>query len=575
MPNVQSVSFTNPYSQEEADIERARKMAEMLQAQGSAPMDINRNTGMFNARISPLEGIGKIAQSFAGAFTSQKAEDKQKELTEKYQQDYRDMVAKGLNQLQGTPAQPGGDYEDSMGIGRSNPGQAAVAPNPTGALATFGGHPMGAQFAPMAMQQIQRQQMIQALSGGQGGQPGAPAAPGAPQQGGAPAAGMQAPPGVPPQAMGGPAGGQPLQVWLQVDPSGKAYIEQLAKDYAAGQKPMAVAEGGSVWQPGKGFVATRPKLGEGVLPITNAQGDITGVKPMPGDAEAQAARTGAIEGAKAGFDMVTVQTPQGPKMMTRAQAAQMAGGGQQTPPGPQVPDYKTALEGFRNGGTGSVEIAGKPPLLPVGPLPQELRAPASGPGIPLQDQASQKAETEIGQGLGKRYNEIQDAGFGANQKLNKVSRLGTLLDNVTTGKLSPAGYELAGYAQSFGFPVSKNLPNAQAVKAIANELALELRNPAGGAGMPGAMSDADRNYLQGLIANLDKTPEANKMMVEGMKKLAERERDIAKLAREYKRKTGTFNDGFYDELDKFSRENPLFGGQQGSPDDPLGLRKNP
>jgi len=79
--------------------------------------------------------------------------------------------------------------------------------------------------------------------------------------------------------------------------------------------------------------------------------------------------------------------------------------------------------------------------------------------------------------------------------------------------------------------------------------------------MPGAMSDADRNYLQGLIANLDKTPGANKLLIEGMQKMAERERDVARLAREYKKKNGSFDDGFYDELDKFSKQNPLFGGK--------------
>ncbi len=187
-----------------------------------------------------------------------------------------------------------------------------------------------------------------------------------------------------------------------------------------------------------------------------------------------------------------------------------------------------------------------------------------GGGIPLQDPAAQRTDTLIGEGLGKRYNEIQDAGYSANQKINKFSRLGGLLENLDTGKLAPAGFELSAYAKSLGMPIGEKLDNAQAAKAVANEIALELRNPSGGAGMPGAMSDADREYLRSMVAGLDKTPGSNKLLVEGMTKLAERERDISKLARDYKKRTGKFDDGFYDELQSFSDKNPLFKGGQSS-----------
>jgi hypothetical protein len=41
-------------------------------------------------------------------------------------------------------------------------------------------------------------------------------------------------------------------------------------------------------------------------------------------------------------------------------------------------------------------------------------------------------------------------------------------------------------------------------------------------------------------------------------KLAERERDVAKMARSYKKRTGKFDDGFYEELADWSQKNPLF-----------------
>lgn len=68
----------------------------------------------------------------------------------------------------------------------------------------------------------------------------------------------------------------------------------------------------------------QPKVGEGIA-MNNGQ-----ASPIPGYAQANAVIAGkqaeATEGAKAGLDMVTVNTPQGPRMMTRSQAVQLSQG---------------------------------------------------------------------------------------------------------------------------------------------------------------------------------------------------------------------------------------------------------
>jgi hypothetical protein len=147
----------------------------------------------------------------------------------------------------------------------------------------------------------------------------------------------------------------------------------------------------------------------------------------------------------------------------------------------------------------------------------------------------------------------------ATSKITRLSRLENLLDQSgKTGKLTPNTMELKAAAESLGFKVDPKLPFQQAAQALSNELALELRNPAGGAGMPGAMSDSDRQFLTNMVPNLAKTPEGNKILLETHKKVAQREKDVAKLAREYKRKTGKFDEGFYEVLNEFSAKNPLF-----------------
>ncbi len=564
MAGIQQVSFTSPYAADEADIERRRRMAEMLQQKADVPLGPTETVGGWAIRKSPWEGLAKVAQGGVAGYQHNQAEERQKALSERYQNDYQQMVAKGLRQLQGTPAQAGGDYEDSMGIGRSNPGQPAAAPDPMGALATFGSHPMGAQFAPLAMQQLQRQQMIQALRGGaqpQGGQPMLQGAGGAPM-------GATAPQGQG-AGVGGPAQGIPMEMWLQIDPSGKSYMEALAKQ----NTPVALREGDMVAPDGQGgyrSVYTQPKLDPGMQPVRGPGGVVTGAQAIPGYSEGRAgiagAQASATGDAAAARDMVTINTPQGPVMMTRAQALQLSGGTQA--PGQPVPQAGGLPAGAMvPSAPGKAEQLTQP--IPAADMPAFNAAIAGrrpgGIGIPLQDQGSTRTEAEIGAGLGKRYTEIQDAGFAANNKINKISRLGSLLESVSTGKLSPAGYEVAAYMKSMGLPVTDKLGNAQAATAAANEFALELRNPSGGAGMPGAMSDSDRSYLQSLVAGVGKDPGANKQIIEAMTKVAERERDVARIAREYKKKKGSFDEGFFDELDKFSKENPLFGNKPPAP----------
>lgn len=197
------------------------------------------------------------------------------------------------------------------------------------------------------------------------------------------------------------------------------------------------------------------------------------------------------------------------------------------------------------------------------------------PNIPAQEYGITKAkagattvqnitrqETEeakaVGKGYGEAFNDIQKSGRAADSKISRYSRLGQLLDGVETGKLTPAFTEVAALADSLGFKIDPNLDAKQAVMALSNEIALTLRNPEGGAGMPGALSDKDREFLVSMTPGLAKTPGGNRMIIETATKLAQRERDIARMARAYRKKHGSLDEGFYDELERFANANPLF-----------------
>ena len=127
-----------------------------------------------------------------------------------------------------------------------------------------------------------------------------------------------------------------------------------------------------------------------------------------------------------------------------------------------------------------------------------------------------------------------------------------------TGKLTPFGVDVASTAASLGFKIDPKLGNKQAADALSKEMALELRNPSGGAGMPGALSNSDREFLMSMTPGLTSDPAGRKLISESMIKLAKRDQEVAKLARDYRKRKGNLDEGFYDELAKFSDANPLF-----------------
>lgn len=520
MPNVQQVSFQSPGTDYSADLyalQRKQALAEALRAQSMQPIEQQQVNGI-PVPISPFQGLNKIMQGATTGMMEKNVERGQRNLAEKSRSELADVLRRGSETL-GTDQMGAANiymqHPMTQGMGLTLAQQSA---NQTALANALRGVGIGSP-------QASPQQALNAetAGGGQAGPTNAAAA-----RIGAPNAGI---PGVSPYAI-------PL---MASQTPGAADIGKVIQSaYAERGKLQNVRPGGTVFDPEAGKpVFTAPQ--GGVQTQWGPQGPTASVVPNAQELAARGAgmTAGAQAAGKAPYDLSVVNTPGNPTLMTHQQQIEAATG-QPMPspfalPGAQVPQGAT-------------------PAVPPGAAPAVPRRA----GLTLQDQGQSRAQVEIGEGIGKRFNAIQESGFNANNKINKFSRLGTLLDDINTGKLAPAGFEIAAYAKSLGIPISEKLDNAQAAKAVANDLALELRNPSGGAGMPGSLSNADRDYLSSMVANLDKTPGANKLLVEGSVKLAQRDREVADLARQYKKKHGQFDEGFYDELAKFSDAHPLF-----------------
>lgn len=179
--------------------------------------------------------------------------------------------------------------------------------------------------------------------------------------------------------------------------------------------------------------------------------------------------------------------------------------------------------------------------------------------------AGKEADKAYGKWTGETFGKIQEAGLAAPADIGRYQQLGNLLSQVNTGRFAGRMQDFKAAAKGLGFDLSAmgvrdDVAPAQAAKALSAQMALELRNPAGGAGMPGALSDKDREFLQSMVPSIENDPAAIKQMIDYRVRIAKRGQEVAALARRYAQSTGRGNidDGFFEQLQQFSNANPLF-----------------
>ena len=321
-----SFNIANPYQTQLEELARRQKMAEIMQQQSFQPIERTSYQGI-EAPISPLSGLAKVLQGYMSGKAQRDISEEKKALGERYKTESSDILGRAFEAGAGTPATPsrmvaetsfapsGSDLTDvnvarvpegQAGAGNivqpayTVPGQAAVPPNSQRMAQLLMTSPDPAHKA-FGLQEMQKNLQTQRFmnAGNAGNVPAAPvAAPTvAPMPSGMPGAAPAAPapqvaaPTTPQAAalsrFGGPAGGQSMAVWMQIDPSGKAYTEQLAKDYTDQNKPTdkirelraaGVKEGSDAWN----FALTDVAMQGGIW-----RRDAQGIKLVPGFAEGQ------------------------------------------------------------------------------------------------------------------------------------------------------------------------------------------------------------------------------------------------------------------------------------------------
>ncbi len=291
----------------------------------------------------------------------------------------------------------------------------------------------------------------------------------------------------------------------------------------------------------------------------------------------------ALAARAAGQDPLAVMGAH-PETAGAAQQAMIAQMGQRQP-GFQA--FGSPATGYKimNKGTGATQ-QDMGPATPVWEQPgwaeaHQKVAAAGAPRVSVAapivsvDTATGKQGAKVQEYYGGAFADAQKAATESTQTLGELHRLDSLLSQVETGRFAGTALELKKAAKGLGIDlgamgISDNVAAGEAATALANEMALKLRNPAGGAGMPGAMSDADRNYLQSMVPGLAMTGPGRRELIKTQETVAKRSQQVAKMMREYVQNPAhqALDSHFFDQLQAFSDANPMFPQAQGTPPAP-------
>lgn len=357
MAAIQNVSLTAPtdYSAESLAIERRRRLAEQLQAQNSEPLQTNQMAGGYVVPVSPYAGLAKALNQGTAGFAMHKADEAQKDLAKRYQDDLSGALTRAQEAQTGFPAMAAAPApSDELGGGPGAPARAAVAPDRQAMVRALMSHPatQGMAMAQMTkdMDAEDRKRKLADALGMTGGS-GAPGAAGGTSGGAA-----------------NPFAGLPPQV-VALMTSGDPELVKLGTTLMEANKGIAQRPGAPVVNPFTGAVIAQPtpSVPNGVQLNVGGPGG-TNAAQVPGYAAAMAgqheipnASTPPIKLPTSGGQTIELTQPEYVQWQKTGQLpprfGQSAAPPQSPPAGPAAapPSFPSAPQGGRAPTAGTVE----------------------------------------------------------------------------------------------------------------------------------------------------------------------------------------------------------------------------
>jgi hypothetical protein len=163
-------------------------------------------------------------------------------------------------------------------------------------------------------------------------------------------------------------------------------------------------------------------------------------------------------------------------------------------------------------------------------------------------------DSEIAKLSAKDYQGFVARAANANKELATINTLESLSGKAFSGAGAGALLQGAKVLKQLGIE-TEGLKESEVYEKLANTLVLDKSQQ-----MSGALSNADMTFLQNTVPSLNTSKEGRKMTFEIGRKLAEREKQVAKLATEFRKQNGgKFDSGeFQIYLDEWKEQNRLF-----------------
>lgn len=191
-------------------------------------------------------------------------------------------------------------------------------------------------------------------------------------------------------------------------------------------------------------------------------------------------------------------------------------------------------------------------------LQAAMRGPSAYPQVNI-DPAAEKYYEARGKADSDAFDKIYTSAEAAQNLNNNLDAFAAVMDGVQTGMLSGVQADLSRLGASLGMEIDPNADSMQAARAISNQLALQVRNPDSGMGMPGAVSNRDISFLTQAMPRIVNTPGGNALIVETLGRLNKRQIERAQMATEFESRNGRFNKAMFErEWKEYIETNPLF-----------------
>jgi hypothetical protein len=190
------------------------------------------------------------------------------------------------------------------------------------------------------------------------------------------------------------------------------------------------------------------------------------------------------------------------------------------------------------------------------------------------DPESEAFAKKSGDFFAEDYQKFRGQRSQARDMLNQYSIARKALDtDVTTGTFGEYEQSLRKLGASMGIDTDMSkITGGELLKTVTNRMALLMRNPESGMGMPGSVSDRDLTFLKDAQVSL--TTANPKAMIDIFERIEKRKIEIADLADKYVKENKKLDAGFDDVVREFVDSNPLFEGINLKPQDPEEYRKS-